>query len=109
ENFDAVGGWRTHQGGRSIDPSGEFPGVGTFRGPAELRRVLSSRRGEFCRCLTEKMLTYALGRGLRRSDRRDVDRIVARGAGDGYRFSTLVLAIVESVPFQARQERSEGP
>ncbi len=109
ENFDAVGGWRTHEGGRPIDPSGELPGMGTFRGPAELKALLSSRREAFCRCLAEKMLTYATGRGLRRSDRRDVDRIVARLAEDEYRFSTLVLAIAESGPFRQRDGRSDGP
>jgi hypothetical protein len=109
ENFDAVGGWRTHDGGRPVDPSGKLPGGKEFRGPAGLRAVLLSRREAFARCLVEKVLTYALGRGLRRSDRRGVDRIVAELARDGYRFSALVLAVVESEPFQARDGRREGP
>jgi hypothetical protein len=109
ENFDAIGGWRTDDGGGPVDPSGKLPGGKEIRGPSGLRAVLSSRRDAFARCLVEKMLTYALGRGLRRSDRRDVDRIAAKLARDGYRFSALVVAVVESEPFQARDGRWEGP
>jgi hypothetical protein len=109
ENFDAVGGWRTHDGASPVDASGELPGGKRFRGPEGLRTLLASRRDAFARCLAEKMLTYALGRGLRRSDRRDVDRIAARLALDVYRFSALVLGVVESEAFQARDGRSEGP
>jgi hypothetical protein len=71
--------------------------------------VLSTRREAFARCLAEKMLTYALGRGLRRSDRSEVDRIAASLARDGYRFSALVFAVVEGAPFQARDGKREGP
>jgi Protein of unknown function (DUF1592)/Protein of unknown function (DUF1588)/Protein of unknown function (DUF1585)/Protein of unknown function (DUF1587)/Protein of unknown function (DUF1595) len=99
ENFDAIGGWRTHDGGQPIDSSGRLPGGRAFRGPAELKAALSSRRDSFARCLAEKMLTYALGRGLDRADRRAVDQIVTRLARDGYRFSALILAVVESDPF----------
>jgi hypothetical protein len=100
ENFDAIGGWRTHDGESSVDPSGRLPGGRAFRGPAELRAALLSRPAAFARCLSEKMLAYALGRGLERADGRVVDRIVARLARDGYRFSALVLALVESDPFR---------
>jgi hypothetical protein len=100
ENFDAVGAWRARDGGQPIDPSGKLPGGQAFQGPIELRAVLRSRRHAFARCLTEKMLTYALGRGLERGDRCDVQCIVSRLARDGYRFSALVLAIVESEPFR---------
>jgi hypothetical protein len=100
ENFDAVGSWRTRDGDHAIDPSGMLPGGREFRGPAELRAALRGRRDAFARCLAEKMLTYALGRGLDRADRRAVDRIVARLSRDGYRFSALVLALVESPPFR---------
>jgi hypothetical protein len=105
ENFDAIGSWRTHEGNRAIDSSGQLPGGGRFRGPADLRAVLSSRRDAFARCLAEKMLTYALGRGLERADRREVDRIVVRLARAGYRFSELVLAVVESGPFLTPEKR----
>ena len=92
-----------------IDSSGKLPGGREFRGPAELRAALRSRRDAFARCLAEKMLTYALGRGLDRSDRRTVDRIVARLARDGYRFSALVLAIVESDPFRSPHATGAKP
>ncbi len=99
ENFDAVGAWRTVEDGRPIDATGKLPAGRDFRGAEGLRAVLRPRRDAFARCLAEKMLTYALGRGLDRSDRRDVDHIVARLKADGYRFSALVLAVVESRPF----------
>jgi Protein of unknown function (DUF1592)/Protein of unknown function (DUF1588)/Protein of unknown function (DUF1585) len=100
ENFDAVGAWRTHEDGQAIDATGRLPAGREFRGPEGLRGVLRTRKDAFVRCLAEKMLTYALGRGLDRSDRRTVDRIVARLARDGYRFSALVMAVVESQPFR---------
>jgi hypothetical protein len=107
ENFDVIGGWRTHEGEDPIDPSGTLPGRKGFRGPAALRAVLVTRRDAFARCLAEKMLTYALGRGLRRSDRRAVAQIAARLAQDGYRFSTVILAVVESEPFLSGDGRQE--
>jgi hypothetical protein len=109
ENFDAIGGWRTHDGESSVDSSGRLPGGRKFQGPAELRAALLSRPAAFARCLSEKMLTYALGRGLERADRRHVDRIVARLARDGYRFSALVLAVVESEPFRNARKPGERP
>jgi hypothetical protein len=109
ENFDAVGAWRDHDGGQSIDASGKLPGGRAFRGPAELKAVLLSRRHAFARCLAEKMLTYALGRGLERADRRAVDQIVARLADEGYKFSALVLAVAESEPFLARSASRGNP
>jgi hypothetical protein len=99
ENFDAIGAWRTHDDGHWIDSSGQLPGGRAFRGPAELKIALLSRRVAFAHCLVEKMLTYALGRGLDRTDRRVVDQIVARLARHEYRFSALILAVVESEPF----------
>jgi hypothetical protein len=108
ESFDAVGARRTHEGGDAIDDSGRLPSGRDFRGPDGLRSLLQTRRDAFARCLAEKMLTYALSRGLDRSDRRTVDRIVARLAADGYRFSALVLAIVESQPFR-EPAKAGGP
>jgi Protein of unknown function (DUF1592)/Protein of unknown function (DUF1588)/Protein of unknown function (DUF1585)/Protein of unknown function (DUF1587)/Protein of unknown function (DUF1595) len=105
ENFDTVGGWRTREDDRPIDSSGQLPGGINFENPAELKTALLARRGAFARCLTEKMLTYALGRGVDRADRRHVDRIVARLARDDYRFSTLILAVVESEPFLNSESR----
>jgi hypothetical protein len=108
ENFDAIGGWRTLDGEHPVDPIGSLPGGRELRGPAELRAALRSRRDAFARCLAEKMLTYALGRGLERADRRAVDRIVARTARDGYRFSALVLAIVESQSFYSSESSGKA-
>ena len=99
ENFDAVGGWRSHEGGQPIDSAGQLPGGRAFQGPTQLKAALLSRRNAFARCLTEKLLTYALGRGLERADRRDVDNIVAKLVRKDYRFSALILAVVESQPF----------
>jgi hypothetical protein len=99
ENFDAVGAWRTEENGRPIDSSGRLPGGREFQVPKQLKAALVSGRDAFAHCLAEKMLTYALGRGLARSDRRHVDKIVRTLACSDYRFSALVLAIVESEPF----------
>jgi hypothetical protein len=96
ENFDAIGAWREREGGQPIDSSGRLPGGLNFHGAAELKAALLSRRDEYARCLAEKMLTYALGRGIDRADRRTVDHIVATLAHNEYRFSALILAIVES-------------
>jgi hypothetical protein len=102
ENFDAVGAWRDREGELPIDASGTLPGGVSFRGPAELRAVLKNRPNAFARCFTEKMLTYALGRGLDRRDRRCVDDIVRKLTRREYRFSALILAIVFSESFQER-------
>ena len=103
ENFDAIGAWRDKDGVFPIDPSGQLPGGESFRGPAELRQILKSRQPEFCRCLTEKMLTYAVGRGIQPADRCSIDQIVEAIAKDGNRFQTLILQIVKSDPFQKRR------
>jgi mono/diheme cytochrome c family protein len=103
ENYDAVGAWRTTDGGLPIDPSGTLPGGQSLRDPAELKAVLKGRAEEFGRCLAEKMLTYALGRGLEPADKCTVDQVVAALAKDQYKFSRLVLEIVKSEPFQKRR------
>jgi Protein of unknown function (DUF1592)/Protein of unknown function (DUF1588)/Protein of unknown function (DUF1585)/Protein of unknown function (DUF1587)/Protein of unknown function (DUF1595) len=108
ENFDTIGGWRTTDGGQLIDSSGYLPGDRPFHGPGELKAALLTRRDAFVRCLTEKMLTYALGRGLDRADRRAVDQIVTRLARSDYRFSALILAVVESEPFLNPQAQRGG-
>jgi hypothetical protein len=103
ENFDAVGGWRTKEGKHAIDPSGTLPGGKTFKGPIELRALLKARKEEFSRCLAEKMLTYALGRGTERSDRCFVEEIARNLGKQDHKFSALVLEIVKSDPFQKRK------
>ena len=107
ENFDATGRWRDKDGEHAIDPSGELPGGDSFAGPTELVTILKNRREDFARCLSEKMLTYALGRGLEYYDRCATDAILQRLSTNNYRFSELVLGIVTSKPFQKRRGDGE--
>ena len=108
ENFDAVGAWRTRDGTFPIDPSGKLPDGRSFQGPSELKQILlSTGRRDFARCMAEKMLTYALGRGLEYYDQCAVDQIVKRLEAGEYRFSALVLAVVDSEPFQKRRTPKE--
>jgi hypothetical protein len=108
ENFDALGAWRDQDGTAPIDASGTLPDGRSFRGPAELRALLASRPDDFVRCLTEKLMTYALGRGLTPTDRTAVDRVVRHARRNGYRFSSLVIAVVRSDPFLERRTPSGG-
>jgi hypothetical protein len=103
ENFDAVGAWRTADGRFPIDASGELPDGEEFDGPAELIAILRKEPRAFAECLTSKLLTYALGRGLEGYDRRTVREIAARLPARNYRFSALVLEIVNSLPFQQQR------
>src|SRR5439155_17601215 len=105
ENFDAVGGWREKEGKFSIDASGVLPDGKSFNGPAALRGILKGKQDQFRRCLTEKMLTYALGRGLESYDKCAVDEIAAALAKKQNKFSTLVIEIVKSDAFQKRRSR----
>jgi hypothetical protein len=108
ENFDGIGGWRRMDGPHEIDASGELPGGEKFAGPGELKQILLARQGDFVNCLAEKLLTYALGRGIEYSDRCTVDDIARAAKVQDYKFSSLVLAIVESDAFQKRRAiRSE--
>ena len=107
ENYDAVGGWREKDGAFAIDSTGSLPDGRGFKGPNELAAILESDREEFVRGFTAKLLTFALGRGLERYDGPTVKAIAARSAADDYRFSSLVLEIVKSLPF--RERRPEGP
>jgi hypothetical protein len=108
ENFDAIGGFREDDRGFAIDASGSLPEGESFNGAVELRKVLVAKKDEFVRALVEKMLTYALGRGLTNDDRCTVKEISAAVAKDGYRFSSLVNAIVESDAFQKRRAKRPG-
>jgi hypothetical protein len=109
ENFDAIGKWRTTgEDNAPIDSSGALPDGTSFDGPAELRAMLQSRRGEFVTALTEKLLTYALGRGLEPHDAPVVRKIVRDAAPGEYRWSALVMGIVKSPPFTLRWP-SENP
>ncbi|MCS1409823.1 MAG: hypothetical protein M2R45_03009 [Verrucomicrobia subdivision 3 bacterium] len=99
ENFDAIGAWRDLDGPFPIDASGELPDGRSFDGPNELIDILKTEE-TFIRTVTEKMLTFALGRGLEYYDRCATDEILAALAENDCRFSTLVTAIVMSDPFQ---------
>lgn len=103
ENYDAIGAWRAMDGKFAIDPKGELPDGRTFHQPSELRSILLQDRQDFARAITQKMLVYALGRGLERYDRPSVRKIVNTLPQHEYRFSGLVLEIVNSLPFQMRR------
>ncbi|HEX4145027.1 MAG TPA: DUF1592 domain-containing protein [Pirellulales bacterium] len=98
ENFDAVGVWRTEEGGAPIDASGVVGGQ-PFSGPAEFKERLRAKPARFTRCLAEKLLTYALGRGVESFDRPALTEIVDRTTAADWRFSALVEAVVQSDPF----------
>lgn len=100
ENYNAIGKWRTHDAGQPVDASGALPDGKSFRGSAELKAILASDSDVFAECLTEKLLTYALGRGLEGYDRPAVKQIVQELSKNNYRFSVLISGIVNSVPFQ---------
>ena len=107
ENYDAVGRWRVATpAGEPIDASGTLPGGAAFEGVAGLRRLLLERPETFVTTVTEKLLTYALGRGVTATDAPAVRAIVRESAADEYRLRALVLAVVRSVPFQMRRAAS---
>jgi hypothetical protein len=104
ENFDAVGRWRENEGDSgSIDVSGTLPGLGNVNGVAGLEDALLQRPELFAATLTEKLLTFALGRGVEYYDAPAVRKILREAQPGGYHFSSLVLGIVHSVPFQMRR------
>jgi mono/diheme cytochrome c family protein len=108
ENFDAIGKWRDKDGNDAVDPSGQLATGESFAGAVELENILaSSRRDEFLDCITEKMLTYALGRGVEPYDRPAVKQIIAGMEKNDLKFSSLIMEVVNSVPFQLR--RGESP
>ena len=106
ENFDAVGRYRTLDGGDEIDASGSLPDGTEFNGITDLRELLSTtRRDEFVRCLAEKMLIYSIGRGTEYYDQCAIDEIVTRTKDNDYRFAFLIAAIIDSDPFQKQGHR----
>ena len=102
ENYDAIGRWRTTDGKFPVDPSGSFPNGKSFSSPAEMKQLLLENLPEFTTCFTEKLLTYALGRGVETYDRRTVRDLVRQAATDNYKLQGLILGIVHSAPFQMR-------
>jgi Protein of unknown function (DUF1592)/Protein of unknown function (DUF1588)/Protein of unknown function (DUF1587)/Protein of unknown function (DUF1585)/Protein of unknown function (DUF1595)/Planctomycete cytochrome C len=102
ENFDAVGAWRTHDAGNPIDASGELADGTKIDGVVSLRNALVSRPELFAGTLTQKLLIYALGRGLDYRDMPAVRAILRDASRDDYRFSALILGVVNSTPFRMR-------
>ena len=103
ENFDAVGAYRAEEDGVAVDASAALPDGALVAGPDGLRAMLLDRRREFVEALAERLLTYAIGRGLEPRDRPAVREIRRRVESNGYRFSALVAAVVDSVPFSMRR------
>jgi hypothetical protein len=105
ENFDGIGQWRGNMGPGTppIDSSGVLPDGTKFDGPAGLREVLVSKQDMFVENLTEGLLTYALGRGVEEYDRPVLRQITREAASDNYRWSSIILGIVNSTPFQMRR------
>jgi hypothetical protein len=111
ENFDAIGHWRDSSGPNNtpIDSSGVLPDGTKFQGPAELREILLSRPEQFVTAVTQKLLTYALGRGLEYYDGPAVRKIVREAAISNYRWSDLILAVAKSDPFAKRKADRPQP
>ena len=103
ENFNGIGEYRLKDGTFDIDPSGEFADGSKVKGPAELKVFIRGKKELFARCLAEKMLIYALGRGLEYYDRPTIDKIITALAAGEYKFSVLITEIVQSEPFRLRR------
>ncbi|MFN5101470.1 MAG: DUF1592 domain-containing protein [Planctomycetota bacterium] len=102
ENYDAVGAFRTKDGSFDIDASGEFADGSKFAGSGDLKSIILAKREDFVRCLAEKMLTYALGRGIEYYDRPTIEKIVGAMPGQEYKIQSLIREIVLSEPFLKR-------
>jgi hypothetical protein len=105
DNYDGIGRWRTTSGATNtpVDSSGVLPDGTKFQGPAELKKILLDRREQFVTTFTERLLTYALGRGVEYTDQPAVRKIVREAAPGDYRWSSLISGIVQGTPFQMRR------
>jgi hypothetical protein len=105
ENFDGIGRWREagEEGAGAIDSSGVLPDGTQFNGPVGLREILVSKRDQFVETFTERLLTYGLGRGVEQYDAPIIRRIVREASADDQRWSSIILGIVKSSPFQMRR------
>lgn len=106
ENFDAVGKWRDRDAGNSIDTSGVFPDGSKFDGMPGLKKALLRRPEQFVNTVAERLLMYAVGRNLQYYDAPAVRAAVHEAAAGNYQFSSLVLGVVKSVPFQMRESQA---
>jgi hypothetical protein len=110
ENFDAIGEWRDiYASGSPIDAAAELPDGTKFSGPNELRKVLLNHSEEFLTTVTERLLTYALGRGVEASDAPAIRQIKRQAARSNYRFASLIQGVVTSTPFQMRMAQERAP
>jgi hypothetical protein len=109
ENFDAVGRWRDIEAGKPIDAAGGLPDGSTFTGIAGLESALLNRPELFAGTLTEKLLTYALGRGVENADAPAIRQIVREAKANDYRLSALIVGICRSEPFRMRTSEAENP
>jgi mono/diheme cytochrome c family protein len=110
ENFNGVGEWRTvSEAGSAVDASGVLPNGVKFNGPAELRKVLLGHPEQFADTVTDRLLTYALGRGVEYYDQPAIRKVTRDAASSNYRWSSLILGIVNSVPFQMRMSKPQEP
>jgi len=107
ENYNAVGRYRANDEDMPIDPTGELPSGQKFQGPDELKAILKGKKELFSRCLTEKMLTYAIGRGVEFYDKPAIDGILAVLEKNDFRFSHLITAIAQSDPFRLRRGKDQ--
>jgi hypothetical protein len=109
ENYDPIGKWRSMDGKFPIDVGGTMTNGKSFATAAEMRTVLMERMPEVVHCMTDKLMTYALGRGMQPYDRRALDQIEKAVAADGYRFQTMIHEVVNSLPFQSRRGELPAP
>lgn len=103
ENYSGIGKWRTLDGKFPIEPAGTLPGGKSFTTPAEMKAILVAQLPDFARCVTEKMMTYALGRGLQLYDRPTINAINSKLKASNYPFQDLVYEVIRSLPFQSRR------
>ncbi|HAB17484.1 MAG TPA: hypothetical protein DCE44_13660 [Verrucomicrobiales bacterium] len=109
ENFDPIGAWREQVGGEAVDAQGKLTNGDSVNGPVQLKDALLARKQLFLRHLTEKLLAYALGRGLEHFDIPTVKAVVQNAAADDYRLNTLIIEVVKSYPFQWRRGDQPPP
>ncbi|MEO5926238.1 MAG: DUF1592 domain-containing protein [Bryobacteraceae bacterium] len=107
ENYDVIGKWRTMDGKFPVDSTGTLADGTKFEGPAEMRRVLTSKLPQFAECVAGKMMIYSLGRGLKQSDNRTLAQMTRNWEAKGFAFQDLIFEIVHSLPFQSRRGETQ--
>ena len=108
ENYDAIGKWRADDGGKPIDVTGTLPDGSKFDGPQDFKKVLLGKKGQFTKAMSERLLTYALGRGIERTDKCNLDAMAKSVEAKNYKFSALVEAVITSKPFRERRGDESG-